>query len=139
MLDDARSDQCGGRVDNTSQYTVCRDFGADQTGRINALDTLAFMGTAMFVEVPERDAVLHGDNDSVRPEQFGNVFCYSVYLMGFQSQNDHVLRTRFIVAVGGFDVFCDVLGSIFHYQLHAVVLDGLEVGSPYDEGDVFSR
>lgn len=139
VLDDARSDQCGSRVDDATQYAVCRNFGADESCRIDALDALAFVWTSVFVEVPERNAVLHGDDDGVRPEQFGHVFRYRVYLMGFQGQNDHVLRTRFIVAVRGFDVFCDVLGSIFHYQLHAVVLDGLEVGSPHDEGDVFSR
>lgn len=58
VLDDARSDQCGSRVDDATQYAVCRNFGADESCRIDALDALAFVWTSVFVEVPERNAVL---------------------------------------------------------------------------------
>ena len=92
----------------------------------------------MFVEVPERNAVLHGHDDGVRTEQFRHVVGHGVYLMGFQGQYDNVLRPRFVIVVGRLHVFGHVLGPVFHDQFHAVFLDGFQVRSPYYEGHVFT-
>jgi hypothetical protein len=133
-----RRDQFRSRVDHAAQHAFGRDALADDAGRVDAVHPRAGQRATVLVEVPEGDAVLHGDDHRIGPEQLGHVCGHRFHLVRLQRQDHQVLRPGVGAVVGGAHVAGDVFAAVLHDQFHAAGADGLEVLAAHDEGDVFA-
>src|SRR5690606_12013286 len=139
VLDDARSDQFGCRINHATDHAFCRDFFQDDAGRVHAAHRRTFELAAVLLEVPVGNAVLHRDDGGVRAIQLGQIICNRLNLVSLERQDDQILRAGFVVAVGSFHVAGNVLGTIIHDELHAILANCLKIGTAHDEGHVFTR
>ena len=74
LFDHPRAKQLGGRINDATDDSLAGNVLADQSPSDRRWSPgLPVECAAMAVEIPERNAVLHGHHDRVRPEQLGHV------------------------------------------------------------------
>src|SRR5690606_1016759 len=136
VMNDARSGQLGSRIDDAAEDAARIDGRLDLAARIDAFDRLVGVrNIALALEIPPRNPVLHRDDDGVLVQNLVQIGQNGLDLMGFHTQNHHVLRTG-IVPGAGANVFRHALRAVVLDQLHAVGANGFEIGATNDDSNV---
>ncbi len=112
------------------------DLLDQDAGRIEAFELLVVVFAAELLEVPPRQAVLHGKHHGVGAEQVVDVLDHLVEEMRLHGENDEVL----LAGVGGLVDRLDLGGlhlAVMPFELEAVLLDGIEMRARHvDHGDL---
>jgi hypothetical protein len=90
------------------------------------------------VKVPVRNAVLHRDDDGVRPEQLSDLVHDRFELMRLHREDHDVLQASVGVVVRRTHVARDVLAAVVHHQLDTVAANCVEVRAADDERHVLA-
>src|SRR5262249_37893942 len=129
----ARLDQLSGRIHHAADDPLGRDPATDETARVHAAHNAAGQLPTVAVEVPVRDAVLHGHPGGVGPEELRHLFGDGLELVGLHGENHQVLRAGSRVITGHGDVADDVLAAVGHDELQAARAYGVDVGAAHAE------
>jgi len=138
VVDDAGFGDGGGRVDDAADDLVGVDVLAERTVGIERVEALAVMRAAVVVEIPPRNAVLHGDDHGVRTDDTVHLARHLFQVVRLQGQDDEVMRAQFGDVVCGLGDLGDVFGAVLPDQLEPVLLDRFQVRPLVDDADFVS-
>jgi hypothetical protein len=139
VADHPRRDQLGCRVDDAADHALDLDTCSDPASRVDGLDPRSFIGSLQALEVPPRNAVLHGHDHRIRPEQGAHLLRRGRDLVGLHGGYDNVMHAGLGDPVGGLHGVDKVLGAVLHDQPQPLVPHGLEVRAAADERHVLAR
>src|SRR5262249_49069090 len=87
-------------IDDASYDAFCGNLLAQDSSAVDGLQAAALEFTAMPLEIPIRNAVLHRYDGGVVVEELRDLICDCRQLIGLGRQDDQVLRPGLIVVVG---------------------------------------
>src|SRR5438105_11612298 len=139
VLHDPGGDELGGRIHHAADDFLRGNQPRDDTARVHAAHHAAGPFTAVVMEIPVGDAVLHGHHDGVGAVQMRHIVGDGLELVGFDGENDQLLCARGNAVPGGRDVARHLLGAVGEDEPDAAALHRLEIRPARDEGDPFAR
>src|SRR6267143_6792269 len=139
VLHDPGGDELGGRIHHAADDSLGGDHPRDDAARIHAAHHAAGPFTAMVVEIPVGNAVLHGHDNRVGAEQMRYLAGDRFELMGLHGEDHQVLCARGGAVLGSDDVARQVLTAIAQDEPDAEPANRLQIRAAHDEGDLLAR
>src|SRR5882762_2023732 len=132
-------DELGGRIHHAADDSLGGDHSRDDAARIDAPHHAAGPFTAMVVEIPVGDAVLHGDDDRVGAEQMRYIAGDRLELMGLHGEDHQLLCARGGAVLRSHDVARHLLTAVAQDEPDAAAANRFQIRAAHDEGDPLTR
>src|SRR6267378_941056 len=139
MLHHPGGDELGGWIHHAADDSRGGDHPRDDAARIHAAHHAGGQFTAMVMEIPVGDAVLHGHDDRVGAEQLRYIAGDGLELMGLYGEDHQLLGARGGAALRSHDVARQVFTAIAEDEPDAAPAHRLQIRAAHDEGDLLTR
>ena len=136
MAYDPRRDKRAGRINHTTNDAIGIDGAHDRAIRIDAFDAAPFERSAMALEVPPRDPVLHRDDERIVVDKMNEIINDRFDLVRLHAEDHGIVSPSLGEACGRFQIADGVLCAVRRNEPKSARADGFEVLAANDKGDV---